>query len=45
MPAINCVKVMVGLSEAESLSVLGEEQLEQGISAHEKNRQTSCAID
>jgi hypothetical protein len=39
MPAITCVKVMVGLSEAESLSVLGEEQLEQGISAHEKNRQ------
>ncbi len=31
---------MVGLSESESLSVLGEEQLEQGISAHEKNRNT-----
>ncbi len=39
MTAITCVKVMVGLSETESLSVLGEEQLEQGISAHEKNRQ------
>jgi hypothetical protein len=39
MTAITCVKVMVGLSETESLSVLGEEQLEQGISLHEKNRQ------
>ena len=32
------VKVMVGVSETESLDLFSPDQLSNGISAHEKNR-------